>query len=116
MPPRKADVDKMNEIIRVRFKADELENIKDSAAIWNMTVSAYVRTLANGNTPKHPPVPVVDRQTYAELGRIGNNINQMARRMNQAQGIYPDQEEIMEAMKALRQEVNKIRIGLMRPM
>lgn len=114
MPPRKPDAEKLSEIIRVRFKTVEVEAIKESAGIWGMTSSAYIRALATGNKPKNTPVPAIDRQTYAELGKIGNNINQIARSLNQVHGIYPDHAELLKGFAELRQQINAIRMELMK--
>lgn len=114
MPPRKPDAEKLSEIVRVRFKSVELQAIQESAEIWGMTPSAYIRALATGNKPKNPPIPVLDRQTYAELGKIGNNINQMARSLNQVHGIYPEHAEMVKSLQDLKQQINGIRLELMK--
>lgn len=114
MPPRKPDAEKLSEIIRVRFKSIEVQAIQENAEIWGMTPSAYIRALATGKKPKNTPIPVLDRQAYAELGRIGNNINQMARSLNQVHGIYPDHAEMVKSLTDLKQQINAIRLELVK--
>lgn len=113
MPHRKEPSEALNQILRVRFKKVEVETIKEGAEVWGMTLSAYIRALSTNSLPKIPPVSVVDRKAYSELGRIGNNINQMAKQMNQAHGIYPDHDAIVKELEYLRWFLGSVRHALM---
>lgn len=113
MPARKPDEEKLSEIIRVRFRKSELEAIKGDAPLWGMTPSMYIRSLATGQRPTRVPVPVIDRKTYAELGRIGTNLNQMARSLNQAHGVYSNEAEFENMIQELRTQISEIRLALL---
>lgn len=70
--------------LNVKLSSREAEAIRARAKARGVTVSAYVcrAALADGPTP----APAADagqlRDLYAELRRIGNNLNQIARAMN----------------------------------
>jgi hypothetical protein len=113
MPRRKEPSEALNQILRVRFKKIEVDSIKESAESWGMTVSAYIRALSTNSAPKKPPVTAIDRKAYSELGRIGNNLNQIAKQMNQAHGIFQGHEELAGDMEELRVYLNRVRLALM---
>lgn len=70
--------------LHLRLTEAEAARIRAAAESRGLTVSAYVRRAALGG--EVPPAPVADagelRELYAELRRIGNNLNQIARSMN----------------------------------
>jgi hypothetical protein len=78
-----------------------------------MTLSAYIRALSTNQESKKAPVTMVDRKAYSELGRIGNNINQLAKQMNQAHGIYPDHDALVQELESLRWFLGNVRHNLM---
>jgi hypothetical protein len=58
------------------------------------------------------PLPKVDKDTYAELGKVGSNLNQLAKQLNQADGVYPNQNDLVEGVKWCVSWINKIRMEL----
>lgn len=58
-----------------------------------LKASAYVRRSVLGRPVK--VVPPVNEQAIVELCRIGNNVNQVARRFNERNGDDPRAEEIV---------------------
>ncbi|MGH1395423.1 MAG: MobC family plasmid mobilization relaxosome protein, partial [Trichormus sp.] len=63
-----------------------------------------------------PPVPAINEATYVELGRIGNNINQIAYAINRAvklgEAIAVDPRPEIEALKPLLLEIKQILLGM----
>ncbi|WP_077920581.1 plasmid mobilization relaxosome protein MobC [Spirosoma sp. 209] len=107
--PPKEDTDKRDFTIRVRVTASEKLRIWQMAADSGYTPSDFMRlrTMAATQPLRHKPTP--DRElllnVMAELGKIGSNVNQIARALNsrdetgQLAGI--DTDEINQAMQGL---------------
>lgn len=73
--------------ILVRFTAEELATVADKADRAGMARAAFLRAAALGNPgPRAQRRPPADhealRRILGELGRVGNNINQIARALN----------------------------------
>lgn len=107
--PQKDDADKREFTIRVRVTASEKLRIWQMAAESGYTPSDFMRlrTMAATQPLRYKPTP--DRElllnVMAELGKIGSNVNQIARHLNsrdetgQLTGI--DTDEINQAMQGL---------------
>ena len=85
--------------LTVRMTVGERALVEQRAAAAGVTPSAYAATVLTGGS-----VTVEQRETmhpalFAELSRIGNNINQLAHASNA--GMPPQHQEVMGAMKAL---------------
>ena len=63
-----------------------------------------------------PPVPAINSAAYTELGRIGNNINQVTYAINRAvklgEAIAHDPRAEIEALRPLLLEVKQRLVGL----
>ena len=100
---------------RVTIRLDEAEHtqINDRAENAGLTLSGYFRS-AVLNTPPPPQSrrPPVDRAELAKLlaaiGRIGNNVNQLARVANA--GSWPESKDLSKA----RADIKWIRTTLMK--
>ena len=77
------DVKKATQL-HLRLTDAEAARLRARADHRGLTVSAYVRSTALGGG--EPTAPVADagqlRDMYAELRRVGNNLNQIARALN----------------------------------
>jgi len=62
-----------------RLAAAELAELKDHAHAARISTSELVRRRVLGLSPPKAAVPSINSQTYAELGRIGVNLNQLTR-------------------------------------
>jgi hypothetical protein len=92
--------------IMVRLTLEEMAKFDQARGRLRRAVA--VRLLLNDL--KFPqPLPTVSAELLAELKRIGVNINQLARRFNEAE---PDDATIKEAKKALAELTNKILSGV----
>jgi len=91
--PRKDDTDKRDLTIRVRVTQAEKNRIWQQAHESDHTPSDYLRVKALGATPlRYVPTPdrAVLLNLLAELGKIGSNVNQIARHLNTAQATQPE--------------------------
>ena len=69
------------EIFSIRLSPTERQAIENLADTAGMKLGEYIRATAlNQKIPRS--VPKINREIYIELGRIGNNINQIARVAN----------------------------------
>ncbi|CCH56534.1 mobilisation protein [Fibrisoma limi BUZ 3] len=106
--PLKSD-DKRDLTIRVRVTATEKRRIWEQAQRAGQTPSDYVRLQAMATTQPLRRVPTPERKilldVLAELGKVGSNINQIARSFNasresgQLASVSP--EDINAAMQGL---------------
>ena len=86
----------------VIYELDEWELIKKWAARFNITTSEYIRqsSLTDKITVNKAPREWV--MLINELSRIGNNINQLAKKANEINSIYAgDYEKIKEETERL---------------
>ncbi len=69
--------------VTVRLSSEELTELKATARATGLTASGYTRAVALGQSIEvKPPVPAVNAQVYAALGKVGGNLNQIAARLN----------------------------------
>lgn len=71
----------------VRLTEAESAQLEKLSAYAGLQASEVIREAVFKNRILQAKVPVLDQQTYMELKRIGNNINQIARHLNGGQGI-----------------------------
>jgi hypothetical protein len=78
--------------IGVRVSTDELAVISRRAEERGMTPVQLLRetALSNKLPPKQAIVPAINREMYAELAKIGVNLNQLARAANQGYPVTVD--------------------------
>ena len=87
----------------IRWTDEEFASISEKADKAGMAVAAFMRAVALGNPgPRAQRRPPADhkalRQILGEIGRVGNNINQIARALNS--GDPPNMPELREALHA----------------
>lgn len=73
----------------IRFTPEEMEDIKHKAETLKMTTSRYIHTMALEGEIYMLEAPEY-RDVMVALGRIGNNINQITRRLNETGSFYYD--------------------------
>ena len=89
---------KRNHIVKTRLNDDEYDFFLNRLDAYGMNKSAFIRKAISGATIR--PVIVASLvndellaaigKLTAEYGRIGNNLNQIARHLNEWQAPYPD--------------------------
>ena len=119
---------KRTNLISLRLTDSEKEDweAKALAAGMGKNLSKFIRHCVERDKPKAlssayriyiaPPVPAINEATYAQLGRIGNNINQIAYAINRAvkmgEPIDFDPRSEIEALKPLLLSVKQILLGM----
>jgi hypothetical protein len=110
---RKRVEEARGKLINVRCSVKERAAIQQRADQAGLSVGAYLRTQALGDAgPRSVRRPPVERKELARLlghlGKVGSNINQLARAFNQV-GRFPGFPELV----AIRREVGELRDALM---
>ncbi|WP_257594166.1 MobC family plasmid mobilization relaxosome protein [Parerythrobacter lacustris] len=87
--------------VTVRVTDDERRNLEELSSRAGLAMGAFVRAAAlkdpGVRARRRPPVDhVAIRQLLGELGRVGNNLNQIARSLNTGEDI--DLPELREAL------------------
>ncbi len=103
--PKKSPSTIRNHSYTVRLSDIELEMLRDRALESGMKASELIRKNALMR-PLPRRVSKIDLKTYIELGRIGNNLNQLTKAANTAlkYGLSPpaDTGELQELSRLLR--------------
>lgn len=102
---------KRNKMVEARFSSIELEMLRESAHDAGVSMAEFIRrSVLLRPLPKR--LSRVSLQTYRELGRIGNNINQLTLAANIAinRGQSPpaavrDLEALSQLLHATRREI-----------
>lgn len=83
-------------VLKIRLSQNERSVIDKRAG--RMSAAAYLRECAINRAPT--AIPEINQKTLLELSRIGNNLNQIARRANA--GFQIDHIELRQQIAALR--------------
>lgn len=89
----------------VRMTPLEYARILEDAKNFSQTVSERLKDVYFKNSPFTPAMPKEEAQRVAtELARIGNNFNQIARRVNSGfmEGFNTAFDDVRDALSALR--------------
>ena len=74
----------VSELLGVKLTPSQMAQLRDRASASGLPVSMLARTrLTGGRLPKPGADPVTLRAVMAEINRLGNNVNQLARIANQ---------------------------------
>ena len=84
-------------IVSIRMTVPEYERLRDAAVSRRQSISALARKLVTCKVP----ASIVDLAFAAELGRVGNNLNQIARNTNA--GVFPTSDRIHAELRILRE-------------
>ncbi|BAY95848.1 MULTISPECIES: plasmid mobilization protein [unclassified Tolypothrix] len=119
---------KRTTLVSLRLTESEKEDweAKAEAAGMGKNLSKFIRyCVERDRIYIAPPVPAINEATYVELGRIGNNINQIAYAINRAvkmgeaiarsavpEAIAVDPRPEIEALKPLLLEIKQILLGM----
>ena len=100
---------KRTHIVKTRLDDEEHADLLRRLEIYDMNQSEFIREAISGATIK-PTIAAIGKLT-AEYGRIGNNLNQIARHLNEWRSPYPAMaKELQDAaadLAALKFEVMK---------
>lgn len=70
--------------VQVRLSDDEYEYFLYNLSRTGLTAESYLRKLISDKIPKTKETRQLDRDILSQLYAIGNNLNQIARRVNDA--------------------------------
>lgn len=101
--PKKAEEDRRTISHGLYLSENEKEELEDRAEQAGMSINEFLRRRALGK----PVTPEADKNLRGELGAIGNNINQIARRANQHR-----MEGLEEAARAEFQRLREVILEL----
>ena len=79
--PRMADEDKARNQLTVYLTDIQLADLAEKAAKQNMSTSQWLIKAAVRKLPKS--IPEINRSAYTDLGKVGGNLNQIARKLNE---------------------------------
>ena len=104
---RKKPNRKASKQISFRVSESEYLELERSAKVLNISVAAFAKKKAQGARVVAPKIEAERAKEIArQLAAIGNNTNQMAKKMNRLEGVTPEQAE------QLKHELNRMVNGL----
>ena len=94
--------------IGVRVSASEYAALRTKSEAMAMTPAQWLREAALTRRLPTPPVAPINREHYAELGRLAGNLNQLTRLANEGRPVT-----IADALlQRLIQETRRLRLAL----
>jgi hypothetical protein len=98
--PKKADTERRTEQQKIRYRLDEIEAVRASAARSGLTVAEFIRRRS-----LHEETPSLSRSVdpalIHALGRVGNNVNQLARSVHRGSDFQVYWHEIGEELRTV---------------
>lgn len=97
-----------NKLLQVRLTVAELAEIEAQAARAGLTPASFARSvLLSAPAPRAVRRPTIEAETVGrllgELGKVGGNLNQIARSLNAGQGLSP------VALEAALRDLSEVR-------
>lgn len=98
-----SDTRRPSKVVTIRYPLAEHIELERQASALGVTLSAYVRLKASGIKPPRSTTPdqKLAIQHLAQLGKIGSNINQIARSANMNEAGLRDIDFALEQIRAL---------------
>lgn len=94
--------------IGVRVSSEEYAVLCQKAGQMGMTPAQWLREAALSRRLPSPPVPLVNRERYAELACLTANLNQLTHRANAGHAVT-----VADAfLRQLMEEVSRLRLAL----
>lgn len=106
--PNKPGDAKRSALIRIRVTMTEKKQLQEAATEAGLNISDWIRTKAMGVQPllrKSNPDREILIRYLAAYGRVGNNLNQVARQLNRKQG----SEEFEVPISIVTQAIEEVR-------
>jgi len=102
--------------LRVRVTEGERDQLADVARDLGLSLSSYVRraVLRRPMPPRRRSIviPAINRETYAALGRVSGNLNQLARWANERTGDEAGWRQVLAAHEVLAEVIDALRTEL----
>ena len=101
----------LDKVISVRIDQAALTRWKAQAHASDMTIGEWARNMIQDNqqalpTIRRPPPPAADPKLLAAVGRIGNNLNQLARAANRHE--LPGQRELLAHLITIDRKLDEL--------
>lgn len=100
--------------IGVRVSAPEYAALRERAAQMGMTPAQWLREAALSRRLPSLPVPVANREQYAELARLAANLNQLAHAANSGEPVQVN-DELLTAVADQVKHLRLVLIGAEKP-
>lgn len=97
-------------VVPIRYTTEERERLYGAARSVGLSLSEYVRRAALKRPLPKASAPEVNRDTYRELCRIGNNLNQLMRAIHEGRASGVDLAQLTE-LKTLVKDVGFQTLG-----
>lgn len=94
-------------IVPVRLDAGQYDRLTKLCGKTGLSASEVLRAALDGVPLRERPSADMGK-LYTEINRIGNNINQIARKMNAGFGTRADAREVLFLMRAVYEKVEAI--------
>ncbi|MGE4232031.1 MAG: hypothetical protein AB7F43_01765 [Bacteriovoracia bacterium] len=102
-PPHFVRGERKTEVVPIRLTPAERDWLKCVAKNQALSLSEYIRRAALKRRLPPSPAPEINRKTYLELSRIGNNLNQLLRAIHAGEGASLHSSLLYELREALKQ-------------
>ena len=90
-------------VVPIRMTTEERERLKEAAKPFSLSLSEFVRRAALKRRMPVAAVAEVNRETYAQLCRIGNNLNQLVRAVNEGRIAQVDPKMLAELRTVVKE-------------
>lgn len=92
-------------MVTIRLTQAEHDDLTAARNRSGLSFSDIFRALGTGKTIEEKP-PKIHAETLYELGKIGNNLNQIAKKLHETGQLLPDSfDEIVEKLREISQKV-----------
>lgn len=99
------------QVIPIRFTVEERTQLRELAKGAGISVSELVRRSALGRKMPAQATPLINRETYQAISRIGNNLNQLARAANEGRGVVLPQ-TLLDGLRGELRVAGLIALGI----
>jgi hypothetical protein len=86
-------------VVPVRLTPEERELLHKKASDHRISLSEFIRRMALSRRLPPKPAPEVNKSTYQELARIGNNLNQLLRALHEGRIPFIDTASLTELVE-----------------
>ncbi len=96
--------------VKFRLHEKEMEIAKRHAESYDMSINAIAKfSVLNLSLPKNPEEALATKELNIQVGAIGNNLNQIARKLNTNKSFtHEEKTEIIKALNEVRNETRKL--------
>nr|WP_299214975.1 plasmid mobilization relaxosome protein MobC [uncultured Allomuricauda sp.] len=106
----KKDIHELKAIrVNIRMTVDEYLILSDNAKTVGITIPDYIRRRVTGRVLPRKRISPEDRQLFVELSRIGNNVNQLTKKihlgMNDRGNLHEQLMELKNVLNAIKSNI-----------